>query len=711
MYSSKKFLLIFLEEYILISWYIFYEVFMSDLKSFLKTTPLYIKLLANNGINTVKDFFNYFPRAYENRADIKPLNQLVFDEKWITSTKGKIIKKTVFRRWAKTIYEISFEDELWNMWYISIFNSWYLASKIQEWFWYIIVWKPTFKYNKIIFSHPDLVPSSEWWDLQELYNSGRIFPIYSEMNWIKPWWFARKIWEHRNDIPYYFSEYLPKEFLEHFKLLDVQNTILNIHYPDNERLKNAAIHRVFFDRLLRIQIFSLMNKMNYQSTHKVMDSSQQWDILKEMLWHLPFELTIAQKKVVKQIIDDFHSWRPMLRLLQGDVGSWKTIVATLAAFYLKKVSWWQTAFLAPLEVLAQQHYQSIAKLLLPLWMRVELITWSLTKSQKDKIKMDLEQGKIDVIIWTHALLQEGINFKNLQYVIIDEQHKFWVKQRAFFKKFWAPHILQMSATPIPRSMAIAFFWEFDVSIIDELPKGRLPIKTKIITNSEVQKLKPWIIDRINKGEKLFVVTPLIEESETLDDVQSVLTEYENMQSLFPELKWKIGLLHWKMKPKDKEEVMKNFKNWKYVILVSTTVIEVWVDVPEATVMIIRNSERFWLAQLHQLRGRIGRSDIQSYCFLETPKKSWESYERLKAMEQTTDWFKLAELDLQNRWSWEILWTMQSGMSDIPIDVLSDMKFLETVQEWAKWLLERYPNLEGFPSLQGFLDEKMGDILA
>ena len=684
---------------------------MSDLKTFLKTTPLYIKLLWNNGINTVRDFFNYFPRAYENRASIKPLNQLVFDEKWVTSTKGKILSKKVFARNWKRIYDISFEDELWNLWSISIFNSWYLASKLQEWCWYIIVWKPTYKYNKIIFSHPDVVPSWDSGEIQEFYNTWRIFPIYSEMNGIKPGWFAKKTWEHLNDIPEYFSEYLPEDFLKEFRLLDVQNTIRNIHYPDNEHLKQEAIHRVFFDRLLRIQIFSLINKLSYQANNKVISEQQQRDILKDMLQHIPFELTHAQKKVVKQIIDDFHSWKPMIRLLQGDVGSWKTIVATLAAFYLKKVLWGQTVFLAPLEVLAQQHYQSIARLLLPLWMRVELLTWSLTKGQKDKIKSDLKQWKIDVIIWTHALLQEWIDFHNLQYVIIDEQHKFWVKQRAFFKKFWSPHILQMSATPIPRSMAIAFFWEFDVSIIDELPKWRLPIKTKIISTSETTKLKPWILDKINKGQRIFIVTPLIEESETLDEVQSVTAEYENMLALYPELKWKIWLLHWKMKPKEKEEVMQNFKKGKYVMLVSTTVIEVWVDVPEATVMIIRNSERFWLAQLHQLRWRIWRSDIQSYCFLETPKKSWDSYERLKAMEQTTDGFKLAELDLQNRWSWEILGTMQSWMSDIPIDILSDMKFLETVQQWALWLLKKYPNLDGLPWLQKFLNEKIGDILA
>lgn len=681
------------------------------MKTLLKTTPLYIKLLAQNGINTMRDFFNYFPRAYEDRANIKPLNQLIFNEKGITATKGKILSKKVFRRGGKMIYDISFEDELGIQGTISIFNSGYLASKLQEGSRYIIVGKPAFKYGKIIFSHPDIVPSSDSGELQENYNSGRIFPVYSEMNGIKPWRFAKKIRELRSQIPNYFSEYLPEEFLKEFQLLEVQKTILNIHYPESESLKSQAIHRVFFDRLLRIQLFSLMNRLNYQSNSKTTNESQQREVLKTMLTHLPFELTTAQKKVVKQIIDDFHTGKPMLRLLQGDVGSGKTIVATLAAYYLKQTQQGQTVFLAPLEVLAQQHYQSIAKLLLPLGLRVELLTGSLSKGQKDKIKADLQQGKIDVIIGTHALLQEGISFQNLQYVIIDEQHKFGVKQRAFFKQFGSPHILQMSATPIPRSMAIAFFGEFDVSIIDELPKGRLPIKTKIISSAEAQKLKPRLLDKINKNQKVFIVTPLIEESETLDEVQSVLNEFEQMQLLYPELQGKIWLLHGKMKSKDKEAVMQNFKKGKIVILVSTTVIEVGVDVPEATVMIIRNSERFGLAQLHQLRGRIWRSDLQSYCFLETPKKSGDSYERLRAMEETTDGFKLAELDLQNRGSGEILGTMQSWISDIPIEILSDLKFLEKVQAGAIWLLKRYPNLEGLPSLQKFLQEKIGDILA
>lgn len=684
---------------------------MTELKPFLKTTPQYLNILAQNGISTIKSFFNYFPRTYEDRASIQPLNNLQINEKWTTATKGKILTKKIIRRGSKTLYDITFSDENWALWTISIFNSGYLASKILENQRYIIVGKPNFKYGKVIFSHPDIVPSNESWDVQHLHNSGRIFPVYSEMNGIKPGRFAQKIRDKLDIIPDYFSEYLPEQFLKEFSLISVPQTIKNIHYPDSHTLKNQALHRVFFDRLLRVQLFSLMNKQNYQIATKQISITQQRETLKQMLNILPFELTTAQKKVVKEIIDDFHSGKPMLRLLQGDVGSGKTIVATLCAYYIYKTFWGQSAFLAPLEVLATQHYRTIAKFLLPLGLRVECITGSLSKWQKEKIKSDLKDGKIHVIIGTHALLQEDIDFFDLQYVIIDEQHKFWVKQRAFFKQFNSPHILQMSATPIPRSMAIAFFGEFDVSIIDQLPSGRLPIQTKIISSTEETKLKPRILDKINKNQKIFIVTPLIEDSENLDEVLSAQSTFYEMQALYPELDWKIWLLHGKLKPKEKEEIMLNFKTWKTVMLISTTVIEVWVDIPEATIMIIKNAERFWLAQLHQLRGRIGRSSLQSYCFLQTPKKSWDSYQRLQAMEETTDGFKLAQLDLENRGSGEILGTMQSGISDIPIEILTDISFLEKVQRGAHALLKEYPKLEWLPALQAFLNEKIGDIMA
>lgn len=698
-----------------------------ELKAALKTTPKYIKILADAWITSVKDFLQYFPRAYEDRSTIRNLNELIFNEKGITATKGKIVSKKIFMRGGRRIYDISFVDLIGNKGQITIFNSWFLASKINEDRRYIIVGKPTIKYGKVTFSHPDVVETeapeetgtseeglvtSTTSQSPNVYNSGRIFPIYPELMGIRPGWFAQKMRNLMDKVDAIFSEYLPIEFIQKFWLMGVQETIKEMHYPSSFEKQKQANLRIFFDRLLRIQLYSLLNRSSYQENKTNMDGEIiERNIIKELILGLPFALTSAQKKVLKHITENIHEPKPMLRLLQWDVGSGKTVVAAASAYYTYKKFWGQSVFLAPLEVLANQHYKTLAKLFLPLWLRVALLTWSMTKSEKDKIKLDLAEWRIHTIVWTHAVIQEDIKFKQLQFVVIDEQHKFWVRQRAFFKRFWAPHILQMSATPIPRSMALAFFWEFDVSIIDEMPIGRKPIITKVISEKEYVQLKPRILDHIAKGQKVFVVTPLIDESEKLEDVNSAIVEFENIKALYPELKGKVWLLHGKMKPKDKEEVMQDFKKGKICLLVSTTVIEVGVDVPEATIMVIKNAERFWLSQLHQLRGRIGRSDIQSYCFLETKNKTGDVGKRLNAMEETTDWFKLAELDLQNRGAGEILWTMQSWESDIPLEILSDLKFLEKIQEWAKRLLEKYPKLEWLPGLKKYLAEKMGDVLA
>lgn len=713
--------------------YVYYSA-MSDLKSLLKTTSKYIAILEKNGITSLKDFLQYFPRAYEDRSTIRNLNELIFNEKGITATKGKIVTKKIFARGGRRIYDIAFVDPIWNKWYITIFNSWFLASKITEGKRYIIVGKPTMKFNKITFSHPDVIETEapenemnneEWimnnhgeqatWNIQhetQIYNTWRIFPIYSELNGISPGRFAQKMRMVLDKVDAIFYEYLPEELLQKFWLMWVQETITQMHYPSTFEQQKQANLRIFFDRLLRIQLYSLLNRGSYQENNSMTGGEViNRDIIKQIISTLPFELTTAQKKVIKQLTENIHEPKPMLRLLQWDVGSGKTVVATASAYYTYKKFSWQSVFVAPLEVLAQQHYRTLAKLLLPLGLRVELLTGSVTKEQKMKIKKDVQAGHIHVLVWTHAVLQEDVQFQNLQFVVIDEQHKFWVKQRAFFKKFGAPHILQMSATPIPRSMALAFFWEFDVSVIDEMPVGRLPIKTKMISQSEYTKLKQRILDRVKRGERVFIVTPLIEESEKMEELKSAIVEFEHAKELFPELKGKIWLLHGRMSSKEKESVMSDFKSWKICLLVSTTVIEVGVDIPEATIMVIKNAERFWLSQLHQLRGRIGRSDIQSYCFLETKNKSSDSAKRLKSLEETNDGFKLAELDLQNRGAGEILWTMQSGESDIPLEILSDLKFLEKIQEAAIWILEKYPKLEWLPGLKKYMEEKMWDVLA
>lgn len=534
------------------------------------------------------------------------------------------------------------------------------------------------------------------------------------MQGIKPWRFAQKIRDNLPLVDQYFHEYLPDQFRSDFNLLWVIETIQNLHYPDSYPLRDQALRRLFFDRLLRIQLYSLQNRLEYQWTIDIppLQETPHRKVIQPLLDIIPFQLTTAQKKVIVQILEDFYRGRPMLRLLQWDVWSWKTIVATVIMYYTAQVRKAQSVLLAPLEVLAVQHYKTLAKFLLPLGLRVELLTWSISPDRKREIKRWLASGQIDVIVGTHAVLQSDVDFADLKFVCIDEQHKFWVRQRAMFKKFNSPHILQMTATPIPRSMALAFFGEFDVSVIDQLPSGRIPIDTKVISEKEYLTLKPWLLQKVSQWQKVFVVTPLIEESEKMEDVKSAISQYQEISAFLSDL-WesKIWLLHGKMRPSEKNDVMNDFKTGKISILVSTTVIEVWVDIPEATVMIIKNAERFWLSQLHQLRGRIWRSNLKSYCFLETAKKSGDTYQRLKIMETTTDGFKLAQLDMENRWSWEILGTMQSWQSDIPMEILSDLRFLEDVQRWALQLLRQYPWLRWLPELQKFMKEKIGDVLA
>lgn len=695
-----------------------YYAIMKPLKEYLKTTPRYINLLAANGITNIKEFLQYFPRTHEDRKNMVTLHEMQSEEE-AYSVKILVQKKVLIKTArGRKILELQAIDTKGVKASINFFHANFLMSKLKTDQRYIIIGKPKKDKNKIVFRHPEMIPTEapEQVDGEtaggetDAFNVGRIYPIYPELAGISPVWFAKKIRENLAAIPEHFHEHLPKEILDKYELLDMPTMIRQLHYPDSQEMMQKAQERLYFDRLLQIQLSSLLNKQAYQTGHTFTISDAQWQTISEIVDRLPFTLTNAQKKSLKQVIEDIHKDRPMLRLLQGDVGSGKTIVAAIAAYYVMKKMGGQSVFLAPLEVLAQQHYRSLAALLLPLGVRIELITGSVSKAQKDELKKKLQQWLIDIVVGTHALLQEWIGFDRLMLAVIDEQHKFGVRQRSFFRQFGSPHILQMTATPIPRSMALAFFGEFDVSTIDEMPKWRKPIYTKIISESEYKKLKQRTLTRISQWQKVFMIAPLIDVSDTME-LASATQEFHSAVEMYPELKWKIGLLHGKMKPKEKDEIMKLFKEGKLVFLVSTTVIEVGIDVPEATVMIIKNSERFGLAQLHQLRGRVGRSDIQSYCFLETKYKSGDAYQRLRALEKTHDGFKLAEMDMQIRGTGEILGVRQSGETDIPVSVISNMAFLEKVQSAAHRLLENYPELKWLDELRAALGDNFWNILA
>jgi ATP-dependent DNA helicase RecG len=410
---------------------------------------------------------------------------------------------------------------------------------------------------------------------------------------------------------------------------------------------------------------------------------------------LPFKLTGAQNRVLKEIFTDLEKSYPMSRLVQGDVGSGKTIVAALSALNVVK-NGYQVAVMAPTEILAKQHYKTFVKVLAPYSLNIQFIAGSTTKKQKENLLMRMANGTVDIMIGTHSLIQDKIVFKNLGLAIIDEQHRFGVQQRNILKSYGSPHLLTMTATPIPRTLAITLYGDQDLSVIDEMPAGRKPVITRMVSEKKRLDAYRWIEDQINKGRQAFVICPLIEESETLE-VKSVLEEYQYLQEhIFPQ--FEIALLHGKMKQEEKDQIMKDFKDNKVKILVSTSVIEVGIDVPNASIMLIEGAERFGLSQLHQFRGRVGRGEHQSYCFLFNTKLSKIGEIRMKAMERENSGFKLSEIDLKLRGPGEVYGQKQSGIPDLKMANLNDLNTLKKAREAAETIIEKDPLLKNHFSL-------------
>ncbi|MFA7658334.1 MAG: ATP-dependent DNA helicase RecG [Candidatus Gastranaerophilaceae bacterium] len=513
-------------------------------------------------------------------------------------------------------------------------------------------------------------------------NLGRIVPIYplSENLSIKT--LRRAIFNaivmYKESIPTVLPEYLIKKY----NLLEKKDAIEQIHFPKSMEMLEKARFSLVFEELFIIQLkLAQLREDNRKNNTAIPLKIKEKGLVKKFIKNLPFELTDAQKRAVDDILKDLNSTEPMQRLLQGDVGSGKTVVATIMLLAAVE-NGYQGAIMAPTEILAQQHYNNLTQWLTPMGLGVGLFLGSNSQKLRTKIERDLKNGQTHIAVGTHALIQEKVAFDNLGVIVIDEQHRFGVKQRTLLKnKAQSPQMLTMTATPIPRTLALTVHGDLDLTIIDELPKGRKPIKTAIITQSGHKYAYELIKDEIEQGRQVYVVYPLIDESETLS-AKAATIEAENLKkNIYPQ--YRIGLLHGKLKNDEKERVMDDFKNKKYDILVSTTVVEVGVDVPNATVMLIENAERFGLSQLHQLRGRVGRSDLQSYCIISTSTKSQETRERLDIMAQTNDGFIIAEKDLQIRGPGEFLGVRQSGLPDLIIsDIVKDAKILEIARNEA-----------------------------
>ena len=527
-------------------------------------------------------------------------------------------------------------------------------------------------------------------------NLARIVPIYPLSDKLNIKTLRRAIFStiqlFKNDI----ETVLPDKIIEKYHLLPKNEAIENIHFPkDNETLQKARYSLVFEEFFLIQLKLALLREENNKNLSAIPLEIKKDGLVMRFIESLPFKLTSAQQRAVNEILNDLNSTKPMQRLLQGDVGSGKTVVATIMLLAGIE-NGYQAAIMAPTEILAQQHYNNLVKWLTPLDLKVELLIGSIGKKLRRESETNLRNGQANIAVGTHALIQDGVEFANLGAVVIDEQHRFGVKQRlALRKKSQNPQVLTMTATPIPRTLAITMNGDLDLTIIDELPKGRKPIITTL-TNSRRQ-IADLIRHEVDAGRQAYIVYPLIEESETLSAKAATIEKERWQKEVFPN--YKIGLLHGKLKNDEKDEVMEKFKNKEYDILVSTTVVEVGVDVPNATVIVIENAERFGLSQLHQLRGRVGRSDLQSYCVLSSSTKSQETRARLDIMTQTNDGFVIAEKDLQIRGPGEFLGTRQSGLPDMIIaDIVNDAKILEQARSEAIDFV-RNNNINDYPLLK------------
>lgn len=535
-------------------------------------------------------------------------------------------------------------------------------------------------------------------------NLARIVPIYTLTEDLSIKTLRKAIF---NAIELYkdkIKNILPDELIKKHGLLNKSDAIQQIHFPVTQEILERARFSLIFEELFIVQLKLIRLRENAKLSNSSLSLKvEQNGLVKQFINSLPFELTSGQKRAVNEILNDMVSEEPMQRLLQGDVGSGKTVVATIMLLAAIE-NGYQGAIMAPTEILAQQHYNNLVQWLTPLGLSVGLFLGSQGKKMRNEMLTNLKNGQMHIAVGTHALIQDTVDFANLGAIVVDEQHRFGVKQRNILrKKSHNPQMLTMTATPIPRTLALTVHGDLDLTVIDELPKGRLPIITSL--TSSHKGVYDLICKELNAGRQAYFVYPLIDESETLS-AKAATIEAEKLQSdVFPE--FKIGLLHGKLKNDEKEQVMADFKNKKYDILVSTTVVEVGVDVPNATVMVIENAERFGLSQLHQLRGRVGRNDLQSYCILVSSSKSQETRERLNIMTQTNDGFVIAEKDLQLRGPGEFLGTRQSGLPDLIIsDIVRDAKILELARNEAIDFLKTrniadFPNLNAVSSLQLF----------
>ncbi len=687
--------------------------------------PEYQKRLRKLRIKTLGDLLYYFPREYKDFSNVSKIKDIKINEEVVIQ--GKILEIEQERTWAKkmSLTRAIVQDDtgaVQAVW----FNQPYLINSLKKDDELILAGKIAIRDRNIQINSPTFEKVS----LKETTHLGRIIPVYPETKGISSRWIRHIIKPAIEIVKDKIPETLPEEIIKKYELLPLKDALYQVHFPKTIEIAEKAKERFSFEQLFLISLFNIKKRNDFRK-EKAPLIPINLDLVKRFTSSLPFKLTDGQKKATWQILKDMEKGFPMNRLLQGDVGSGKTVVATIASINAVKAKS-QVVLMAPTEILTKQHFKTFFQLLKDFNLNIGLLTGKEDKYYSKKLKSDTieisrkkilektEKGEIDILIGTHALIAPGkkrknaknetkVKFKNLGLVIVDEQHRFGVKQRAALSgknREKIPHLLSMTATPIPRSLALTIWGDLDLSTIEELPLGRKKIITKIVSEEERKEIYRFIEKEIKSGRQAFVICPRIEtpdeENENALEVKAVKEEYEKLsKDVFPKLK--VEMLHGKMTPKEKEKTMKDFKNKKFDILVSTSVVEVGIDVPNATVMMIEGADRFGLAQLHQFRGRVGRAEHQSYCFLLTDSVSKKTDARLRAMLKYDSGFKLSEIDLKLRGPGDFFGVRQWGLPDFAMSALNDIKIIAKTKEAAEKIIKRGSSLEKYPNLKSRIE--------
>jgi ATP-dependent DNA helicase RecG len=658
--------------------------------------PRHASMLTRLGLNTLGDMLYYFPRRYDDYSQLKPIRDVFYGQQVTVIGEVSMLNSRPLRGGKNTILEAVINDGTAGL-RLTWFNQPWLANRLKVGDAISVSGKVEQYLGRLNMNNPD-------WEPVEVENlhTNRIVPVYPLTANVTQKWLRKLIYQVVTYWAPKLTDHLPETIRQTAGLPDLGTALLQAHFPDSAEKLQSARQRLAFDEIFFLQTGVLRQRRDWQSVPgRIFAVEEAW--LERRLAALPFALTSAQNKALADIRADLNSGKPMNRLLQGDVGSGKTVVAALAAAMINQ-SGAQAAIMAPTSILAEQHYRNFLDILagengLLKPGQIRLLVGDTPAGEKEEIRAGLASGEIKIVIGTHALLEEPVAFADLQFITIDEQHRFGVEQRAILRsKGTNPHLLVMTATPIPRSLALTIYGDLDLSVMDEMPPGRQPIETHVLSPAERERAYTLVQGQVRSGYQTFIIYPLVEESDDerarqASPLRAATQEHERLQKeVFPHLK--LGLLHGRMPPAEKDAVMLDFRDRKYDILVSTTVVEVGVDVPNATVMLVEGANHFGLAQLHQLRGRVGRAGAQSYCLLIPDHEDAAENERLQAMAETNDGFVLAERDLQQRGPGEFLGTRQAGYAtSLKMASLSDIQLIEKARAQAQALFARDPDLK------------------